>query len=137
MQGISRLALTGPATATWQYANAKGELDLLPYEQKLVDDITAFNSTQDAATCADAMKDYQKTFTENVNAVGLTAYPGALIINKHFANIPLGAPLFMYNWTEANIIRERVFMPADKQIGAEPHPGKLAAKLGESTIIAE
>ncbi len=137
VQGISRLAPTGPATATWHYANAKGELDLLPYEQKLVDDITAFNSTQDAATRADAMKDYQKTFTENVNAVGLTAYPGALIINKRFANIPLGAPIFMYNWAEDNIIRERVFVPADKQIGAELHPGELAGKLGEGTIKAE
>ncbi len=56
------------------------------------------------------MKQYQKIYTENVNAVGLTQYPGALIINKRFANIPAGAPIFMFNWAEDNIIRERVFV---------------------------
>ena len=104
----------------------KGELDLLPYEQKLIDTITAFNSSQDATIRADAMKEYQKTFTENVNAVGLTSYPGALIINKRFANIPLGAPIFMYNWAEDNIIRERVFVAADKQAGLELFPDTLS-----------
>ena len=61
------------------------------------------------------MKQYQKLYTENVYAIGLTQYPGALIINKRFANIPPGAPIFMFNWAEDNIIRERVFVPADKQ----------------------
>ena len=61
------------------------------------------------------MKQYQKLFTENVNAIGLTQYPGALIINKRFANIPPGAPIFMFNWAEDNIIRERVYVPTDKQ----------------------
>ena len=59
----------------------------------------------------DLMKQYQKLYTENVYAVGLTQYPGALIINKRFANIPAGAPIFMFNWAEDNIIRERVFVP--------------------------
>ena len=61
------------------------------------------------------MKEYQKIYTENVYGVGLTQYPGALIINKRFANIPPGAPIFMFNWAEDNIIRERVFVPMDKQ----------------------
>lgn len=137
VQGVNRLAPTGPAISTWHYANAAGELDLLPYEQQMVDAIAAFNGTQDAAVRGDAMKAYQKTFTENVNAVGLTAYPGALIINKRFANIPAGAPIFMYNWAEDNIIRERVYVPTDKQIGAELHPGELPGKLGEATVKAE
>ncbi len=96
-----------------------------------------FRQHDHATTRADAMKDYQKTFSENVNAVGLTAYPGALIINKRFANIPAGVPIFMYNWAEDNIIRAGVFAPADKQIGAELHPGELAGKLGESAMKAE
>jgi peptide/nickel transport system substrate-binding protein len=130
VQSINRLAPTGPAVATWHYANAKGELDLLPYEQKMVDDINGFNATRDAAAREDAIKDYQKTFTENVNAVGLTAYPGALIINKRFSNIPEGAPIFMYNWAEDNIIRERVWVAKDKQLDAELHPNTLPGELG-------
>jgi len=64
------------------------------------------------------MKHYQNVYTTNLDGIGLTAYPGALIVNKRFANIPAGAPIFMYNWAEDNIIRERVFVPADKQIDA-------------------
>lgn len=130
IQGINRLAPTGPAVSTWHYANAAGELDLLDYEKQLVADVTAFNATRDPAARVAAMKDYQKTFTENVNAVGLTAYPGALIVNKRFANIPSGAPIFMYNWAEDNIIRERVFVPKDKQISAELHPNSLPGEVG-------
>ena len=59
-------------------------------------------------------------------------YPGALIINKRFANIPAGAPIFMYNWAEDNIIRERVFVPKDKQINAELHPNTLPGKPGDA-----
>ena len=36
----------------------------------------------------------------------------------------------MYNWAEDNIIRERVFVPADKQIDAELHPDTLPGELG-------
>jgi peptide/nickel transport system substrate-binding protein len=77
------------------------------------------------------MKEYQRIYTENVYGVGLTAYPGALVINKRFANIPAGAPIFMYNWAEDNIIRERVFVPADAQQDHELHPDTLPGAPGE------
>jgi len=62
--------------------------------------------------------------------VGLTQYPGALIINKRFANIPAGAPIFMFNWAEDNIIRERVYVPEDKQGDHELHPETLPGAPG-------
>ena len=34
-------------------------------------------------------------------------------------------PINMYNWAEDNIIRERVFVPADKQQGFELHANTL------------
>jgi peptide/nickel transport system substrate-binding protein len=77
------------------------------------------------------MKQYQKLYTENVYGIGLTQYPGALIINKRFANIPAGAPIFMFNWAEDNIIRERVWVPADKQHPEyELHPNTLPGAPG-------
>ena len=60
------------------------------------------------------MKQFQKVSTENVDTVGLTEYPGALIVNKRFSNIPTGAPIFMFNWAEDTIIRERVFAAAEE-----------------------
>lgn len=130
VQGTANLAPIGPMTAVWHRANGAGEMDLQPYEQELVDAIKAFIGTRDPAARIEAMKTWQKVFTENVTAAGLTAYPGALIINKRFANIPAGAPIFMYNWAEDNIIRERVYVPADQQIGAELHPQTLPGAPG-------
>ena len=98
-----------------QGAEGKGEVDLLDFEKQLVDIVNKFIASKDPAERLDLMKQYQKLHTDNVYRAGLTQYPGALIINKRFANIAPGAPIFMYNWAEDNIIRERVFVPADKQ----------------------
>ena len=84
-----------------------------------------FIGAKDAAERIAAMKDYQKVSTENVYTAGLTVYPGALIMNKRFANIAPGAPIFMYNWAEDNIIRERVYVPKDKQQNYELHANTL------------
>lgn len=132
VQGTHTLAPTGPRTSYFHQAGKDGTLDLLPYEQEMVDTINAFIKSADNAERTELMKTYQKLFTENVNAVGLTQYPGALIINKRFANIPAGAPIFMFNWAEDNIIRERVFVPADKQADFELHPQTLPGAPGSA-----
>jgi peptide/nickel transport system substrate-binding protein len=136
VQNTNMLAPTGPKTSQWHQAGTDGTSDLQPYEQALVDAIKAFTGTRDPAAKVEAMKTYQKVFTENVTAVGLTSYPGALIINKRFANIPAGAPIFMYNWAEDNIIRERVFVPTDKQLGTELHPKMLPGAPGSPGPVA-
>jgi len=38
----------------------------------------------------------------------------------------------MFNWAEDTIIRERVFVPADKQAKFELQPGKLPGKPGDA-----
>ncbi len=131
VQNTTALAPLGPMTDLNHRANAGGELDLLPYEQDLVDTVNKFIASRDPAERTELMKHYQKVYTENLDAIGLTAYPGALIVNKRFANIPPGAPIFMYNWAEDNIIRERVFVPKDKQIDAELHPDTLPGAPGD------
>ena len=52
------------------------------------------------------------------------------MINKRFANVAPGAPIFMYNWAEDNIIRERVYVAADKQSKNELFPDTLPGKPG-------
>jgi peptide/nickel transport system substrate-binding protein len=115
VQNTVALAPTGPQVSLGHRANANGELDLLPFEQEMVDLVAAYAATQDADERIELIKQYQKVSTENLYAIGLTQYPGALIVNKRFANIPPGAPIFLFNWAEDNIMRERVFVPADKQ----------------------
>lgn len=132
VQGTSALAPTGPRTHMFHRAGSDGSLDLLPFEQELVSIVNKFIGTSDNAERAELMKQYQKIFTDNVYSVGLTQYPGALIINKRFANIPAGAPIFMFNWAEDNIIRERVYVPADRQSTNELHPQTLPGAPGSA-----
>ena len=104
----------------------------------MVDVVNNFIATSDAAERVDLMKQYQKLYTENVNAIGLTQYPGALIINKRFANIPPGAPIFMFNWAEDNIIRERVYrargQAAELRAASQDPPGRAGRR--QRTCVA-
>ncbi|MEI6799521.1 MAG: ABC transporter substrate-binding protein [Pseudomonadota bacterium] len=136
VQNTAQLAPTGATTSNHHKANGAGELDLLDYEKDMVDTVNKFIATRDATERSELMKHYQNVYTTNLDGIGLTAYPGALIVNKRFANIPAGAPIFMYNWAEDNIIRERVFVPADKQIDAELHPDMLPGAPGSAGPVA-
>ena len=136
VQNTVQLAATGPRTSWHHRAGKEDKLDLMPFEQEMVDTVNAFIKSNDTAEKAELMKKYQKISTENVNGVGLTEYPGALIINKRFANIPNGAPIFMFNWAEDNIIRERVYVPADRQQALELHPNTLPGEPGSAGPIS-
>jgi peptide/nickel transport system substrate-binding protein len=129
-QRTTEPAPTGPRTAFSHMANAAGEMDLMPFQREMVDTVNAFIATNDSDDRKELMKTYQKLCTENLYDIGLRNYPGALIINKRFSNIPPGAPIFMVNWAEDNIIRERVFVAADAQADHEPHPGTLSGAPG-------
>jgi peptide/nickel transport system substrate-binding protein len=135
VQDTTQLAPLGPQTMRTHFANAAGEIDLMPFEEELNTIISSFIATQDPAERVELMKQYQKVYTENVYAVGLTAYPGALIINKRFSNIPAGAPIFMYNWAEDNIYRERVFVAADAQQDYELHPDTIPGAPGSAGAV--
>jgi peptide/nickel transport system substrate-binding protein len=130
VQQTADLAPTGPQTSPFHRAGTGDTVDLLPFEQQMVDVVNKFISEPDPAKKADLMKQYQKLYTQNVYTVGLTQYPGALIVNKRFANIPAGAPIFMFNWAEDNIMRERVFVPKDKQQNYELYPKTLPGAPG-------
>jgi peptide/nickel transport system substrate-binding protein len=135
VQNTTQLAPTGPRTSWHHRAGNDGAVDLMPFEQELVDIVNKFIASNDNDERAELMKQYQKIATTNLDTIGLTEYPGALIINKRFANIPSGAPIFMFNWAEDTIIRERVFAAADKQGNFELFPEQLPGKPGESGPI--
>jgi len=134
VQNTPQLAAAGPRTSWHHRAPEGGQLDLMPFEQELVDIINKFIATNDNAERADLMKQYQKVATTHLDTVGLTEYPGALIINKRFANVPTGAPIFMFNWAEDTIMRERLFVPADKQGDFELFAEQLPGKPGEKGL---
>jgi len=130
VQKTVNLAPVGPKTSWFHRAGEDGQVDLLPFEQEIVDVVNKFITTPDANEKKELMKQFQKLYTDNVYGIGLTQYPGALIINKRFANIPKGVPINLFNWAEDSIIRERVFVPADRQGKYELFPETLPGAPG-------
>ncbi|TSE13962.1 ABC transporter substrate-binding protein [Mesorhizobium intechi] len=131
VQNTEQLAPVGPKTSWNHRAPESGEVDLMPFEKDLVDIVNKFVASEDNDKRASLMKEFQKISTEHIYNVGLTEYPGALIINKRFSNIPQGTPIFMFNWAEDSIVRERVFVAADKQAKYELFPQELPGKPGD------
>ncbi|ESY82189.1 periplasmic alpha-galactoside-binding protein [Mesorhizobium sp. LNHC221B00] len=131
VQNTEQLAPVGPKTSWDHRAPESGQVDLMPFEKNLVDIVNKFVSSSDNDERASLMKEFQKISTEHVYNIGLTEYPGALIVNKRFSNIPQGTPIFMFNWAEDSIVRERVFVTADKQAKYELFPEELPGKPGD------
>ena len=75
-----QLAPVGPQTAQSHRANSAGELDLQDFEKQMVADLVTFAGTDDAAKREEAIKDFQKTYTENLYGIGLTAKVLAVIM---------------------------------------------------------
>lgn len=132
VQNTPQLAAAGPRTSWHHRAPEGGALDLMPFEQELVDIINKFIASNDNAERAELMKQYQNVATTHLDTVGLTEYPGALIINKRFSNVPTGTPIFMFNWAEDTIMRERLFVPSDKQGDYELFAEQLPGKPGDN-----
>lgn len=91
--------------------------DLLPFEAELTDLVSKFTATDDAAVQAGYADRMQAILSENIYNVGLVQIPAALLVNKRVKNAHPGTPVFMYEWAEDSVIRERLWVPADQQIG--------------------
>ncbi|OLP62213.1 alpha-galactoside-binding protein [Xaviernesmea oryzae] len=135
VQNTFQLAPTGPQTSPHHRAGKDGKVDIMPYEKEMVDTVNAFIRSSDNDERAKLMKQYQKLATSHVDTVGLTEYPGALIINKRFSNVPPGAPIFMFNWAEDTVLRERLFVAADKQGDYELFKDQLPGKPGTKGLL--
>ncbi len=102
-----------------------GERELLPFEQGIADAYATFVGSNDAAEKVAAANEIQKLFTENAYVIGTVSMPAALLVNKRVRNAHPGTPVFMYEWAEDAVIRERLWTPADQQLD-EILPGTVA-----------
>ncbi|MEZ5449078.1 MAG: ABC transporter substrate-binding protein [Thiolinea sp.] len=90
--------------------------ELLPFEGELEELVKQFNASGDAASQAKIADQMQTLLTENFYNIGLVQVPAALLVNKRVRNAHPGTPVFMYEWAEDGVIRERLWVPADQQI---------------------
>lgn len=125
VQGSDALAPMAPYSHAFHRAGPDGRLDLMPYEATMIEQVKAFSNTTNQSQRISIMAQYQRTSTENVNAVGLVQFPGALMIDKRFANVAPGVPVLMFNWAEDALMRELLFVPEGRRSRFELRPQTL------------
>ncbi len=135
VQNTEQLAPVGPRTSWNHRAGSDGKVDLMPFETDMVDIVNKFTQSQNSDERVALMKKFQKVSTENLYNIGLTEYPGALIINKRFSNVPPGTPIFLFNWAEDSVLRERLWVAADKQGKYELFANQLPGAPGSAGPI--
>lgn len=100
----------------WHPADANGNRNLFDFEQEMVDAVNLIQQTWEPAEAAEAAKTIQRLWTENAYTIGLTQAPAALLINKRIKNAHPGTPVFMFEWAEDGVVRERLWASKDEQI---------------------
>jgi peptide/nickel transport system substrate-binding protein len=136
VQGTPNLAPIGPRVHRAHRVGSDGTMDLLPFEVELVDIVNAFIATTDAAERVELMKRYQRVYTENLYAIGLTHFAPGIVVNKRVANVPVGLPHLMFNFYEDAAVRERLYVPVEKQSDFELYPETLPGAPGSDGPIA-
>lgn len=117
------VAISG-ACPVWHQEDEDGNRDLFDWEVEMVDAVNTIQATWDANEAAAAARVIQKNWTENVYTVGLIQAPAALLINKRIKNAHPGTPVFMFEWAEDGVVRERLWSAAEDQID-ELYPGRI------------
>jgi peptide/nickel transport system substrate-binding protein len=100
----------------WHPVSADGSRNLLDFEQEMVDAVRTIAETWDPTEAADAANVIQRLWTENAYTIGLIQAPAALLINKRIKNAHPGTPVFMFEWAEKGVIRERLWVSGEDQI---------------------
>ena len=89
---------------------------LMDFEQSLVDIMTKYKGTYDAAARKELLTEYNKIFTENVYDMGVFVGRYGLGTAKRVKNIADGTPVFMYQWVEDAILLDTLWTPKAEQL---------------------
>ncbi len=100
----------------WHRVDNDGNRTLFDWEREMVDAVNLIQATWDSAEAAEAARTIQRIWSENVYTIGLTQAPAALLINKRIRNAHPGTPVFMFEWAEDGVVRERLWVPDEQQI---------------------
>jgi peptide/nickel transport system substrate-binding protein len=89
---------------------------LMDFEQSLVDLVTQYRGTYDAAGRKDIMFQYNEIFTKNAYNLGVFVGRYGLGLAKRVKNVPDGTPVFMYQWVEDAILLDTLWTPVEAQL---------------------
>lgn len=99
--------------------------EMMDFEKQLVDIMTKYKSTFDAAERKTLLTQYNNIFTQNVYDMGVFVGRYGLGTGKRFKNIADGTPVFMYTWVEDAVLLDQVWTPKADQL-AQNRPDTIA-----------
>lgn len=97
-------------------ADDNGARNLFSFEREILAAYDKFSSSWDQGEVVQAANDINRLWTENLYTIGLVQAPAALLINKRVKNAHPGVPVFMFEWAEDSLVRERLWTPVDMQL---------------------
>jgi len=113
----------------WHRKGAE-DRQLQPFEEELVRIVSEFRLEPDAAKRVEMMNEYNRIFTENIYNIGVVIGRYGLALASRFENVPVGTPVFLYEWTWANVQPEQVWVQPENQLD-EIYPGTVPVYGGE------
>ncbi len=123
LQDLAPISIKVPQ---WHQGTGDKPQELLPFESDMIAILNKIRTEPDGAKRAALLNDYNHIFTENVYSVGLVTIPAALIVNKRFKDVPAGAPVLAWQWSEDNTLRERMWIAKEDQAQVpELMPGEM------------
>ena len=123
---LQDLAPMSPRAPLWHMGKPEKPQELLPFEKDMIAILEKVRTEPDGGKRAELLNEYNHIFTENVYSVGLVTIPAALIVNKRFKDVPAGAPVLAWQWSEDNTLRERMWIAKEDQAQVpELMPGEM------------
>ena len=108
----------------WHPVSPNGSRKLMPFETAMVDAVNNILASWNPNDTARNASIIQQLWTDNVYTVGLVQAPAALLINKRIKNAHPGVPVFMFEWAEDSLVRERLWVSKPDQL-TELMPGTI------------
>jgi len=117
------LAPVTDQTPNWHRKGAE-DRQLQPFEQELIDIVTEFRLEPDSAKRVALMAEYNRIFTENIYNIGVVIGRYGLALATRFENVPVGSPVFLYQWTWGNVQPDQIWVKPENQL-PEIYPGTV------------
>ena len=100
----------------WHRKAADEERQLQPFEEELVAIVKEFQFEPDSAKRLQLMYDYNRIFTENIYNIGVVIGRYGLALAERFNNVPVGSPVFLYQWTWGNVQPDQFWVSPENQL---------------------
>lgn len=89
---------------------------LQPFEEELNAIVSEFMLEPDSDRRMELMAEFNRIHTENVYNIGVVIGSYGLALAERFNNVPVGSPVFLYQWTWGNVQPDAIWVSPENQL---------------------